>query len=395
VLTPVVGAVRTNKGSRLLFDPVVGKHWERLLGTAIFPDFVVTRRLGTHSWTFQHSTSDALVKALVDYYIAAQDVALVGGLSDWIHSADKELGALIHACKKIKVSEHVMTRESNPNGIFNLLAAIEAQCLGVKSEYPGVVCASVAVFRKYVNYVAQAMNIPRDQYVGVEMVNQILRRWERTEMGFRGDADPIVSAWTTMWRMVMRLNPSAERLTLFLTTLDAWNPMEGGTLMTIGTRNEIGRQWINVYIEHEIIVDPKSCENTVLLYSETARWCLQFLPEDAFKSTLRVERTGGEYTRLGFKKTRPNGQIVMRGLRFRTRPTGLAPGMTGASVEEDMSDEVSETSEKDKELKPATLSRPTKATKDAKQIVILKTEEKGPEPKQIPINQLFMNLGHV
>lgn len=390
VLTPVVLSVRSDKGSRLVLDPVLGQHWERLLGTPIFPDFVVSRRVGTHSWTFQHRSSDALVKALVDYYIAAQDMTIVGGMTNWIHSADKDLGALIHACKRIKVSERVMTRGTNPNGIFNILAAIEAQCLGVKSEYPKVVLASVAVFRKYVNYVAQVMNIPREQYMGVDMVNQILRRWERAEMGFRGEADPIVSAWTKMWQVVMRMNPCAERLTLFLTTLDTWNPMEGGTLMTIGTRNEIARQWMNVYIDNEIIVDKKGFENSVLLYSETARWCLQFLPEESFKSCLRVERTGGEYIRLGFKKTRPSGQIVMRGLRFRTRPAGLpADTETETGAGEDISDEVSEKSEKtagEKELKPATKDKLTKATIDAKKTVVIKSE-------RTPINELIMNLG--
>ena len=384
VLTPVVESVRSKKGSRLVLDRELGQHWERLLGTPIFPDFVVTRRVGTHSWTFRHPSSETLVKALVDYYVAAQDVEIVCGLSDWIHSADKDLGSLMHACKRVKVSERVMSRGTNPNSIFNILAAIEAQCLGVKSEYPNVVLASMAVFRKYVNYVAQALNIPRDQYMGMDMVNQILRRWERTEMGFRGDSDPIISAWTKTWQMLMRINPCAERLTLFLTTLDAWNPLEGGTLMTIGTRNEIARQWIDVYVENELIIDRKGFENSILLYSETARWCLQFLPKESFTTCLRVERTSSEYTRLGFKKTRPSGQIVMRGLRFRNRPTGL-PADTETVAGEDISDEVSEKSAGDKELKPATKAKLTKAAIDAKKTVVIKSET--------PINELIMNLG--
>jgi hypothetical protein len=408
ILTPVVPALRTEKGSRILVDPILGQHWERRLGTALFPDFIVSRRVSSHSWTFQHNTSDVLVKALLDYYIASQDATIVRGMTGWIPLADKEMGMMLQALKRIKVNERLLTHNGDPNHIFNLLASIESQCLASKAENPTVVVASVAVFRKYVNYVAQVLNIPREQYVGVEMVNQILRRWERALMGFRGEVDPIVPAWVPMWRAVMRINPSPERLTLFLTTLDAWNPMEGGTLMTLATRQEIARQWIRVYIDNELILESKAYESSVILYTETGKWCLQFLPADAFRTSLRDEANGKEYTRLGFKKNRPHGYLVVCGVKFRNPPAVLDPRLldpvpgrpyctkpeqsthtvddTSDTVVSDKSDTVA--SDKPVMTQPATKTKTTKATKDAKQTVVIKAES-----GITPINELIMNLG--
>jgi hypothetical protein len=339
ILTPVVEIVRNDKGSRILMDHVKGKYWERLLGTTIFPDFIVSRRVSTKFWAFQHESSESLMRAMLTYYLASQDTTMVGGLSGWIPLADREIGTLINTFKRVKISEKVLSKNEDPKHIFNILGTIESQSLCSTAENPAIHPISVPAFRKYLTYVTQALNIPREQYAGLEMVNQILGRWERTSMGFRGDADPIVVAWAPMWRAVMHMRATPERLTLFLSTLDAWNPLEGH-LMTLATRQEIARQWISVYIENELIVDRAAYESSVLLYGETGRWCLQFLPADEFKKQFRSERTGPEYTRLGFLKARPGHYKVVKGVKFRNPP----PTMDTTGLGEDSDDKDSEES---------------------------------------------------
>ena len=84
ILTPVVGAVREGKGSRLLLDAVKGKHWENLLGTALFPDFIVSRRISTRSWAFQHETSESLCQAMLAYYQEHRCLFTFKGMSEYI-----------------------------------------------------------------------------------------------------------------------------------------------------------------------------------------------------------------------------------------------------------------------------------------------------------------------
>ena len=405
ILTPVVAAVREGKGSRILLDTLKGKHWENLLGTALFPDFIVSRRISTRGWAFQHETSESLCRAMLAYYIASQDSVVVGGLSDWIPMADKELGLLMAAYKKIKVSEHLLNRGTNPHGIFNLLATIESQCLASAVSDKKITAASVAVFHKYLSYVCQALNIPREQYAGVEAVNSILRRWERTSLGFRGDAEPVVPGWSEIWRIVMQHNPCAERLTLFLTTLDAWNPMEGH-LMTQGTRQEIARQWIQVYVENELIIDRSAEEPSVALYAETAKWCFKYLPHDAFKNALRKETIGPAYTTMGFLRFRPGAYKVIRGVRFKKPPAtaaATAAAAAAAAMGEKDSDEGSVSTEKSipsvyKDLKTPVVAEPkTRAKKEAKATRIIKAQQATEDSGQssVGINELIMNIGKV
>jgi hypothetical protein len=411
ILTPVVAAVREGKGSRILLDAVKGKHWENLLGTALFPDFVVSRRISTRGWAFQHETSESLCRAMLAYYIASQDCAVVSGLSDWIPMADKELGLLMAAYKKIKVSENLLNRGSNPLGIFNLLATIESQCLASALSDKKITAVSVSVFHKYLSYVCQALGLPREQYAGVEAVNSIVRRWERTSLGFRGDAEPVVPGWADIWRVVMQHNPSAERLALFLTTLDAWNPMEGH-LMTLGTRQEIAREWVKIYVENELIIERTAEEPSITLYTETAKWCFKYLPQDAFKNSLRKETIGPAYTNMGFLKFRPGAYKIVRGVRFK-KPlaTAAAAAATAAAVEKD-SDEGSVSTEKSipsvyKDMKTPVVAEPkTRAKKEAKATRIIKAHQatepegsfgpqRGSGQSSVGINELIMNLGHV
>jgi hypothetical protein len=209
----------------------------------------------------------------------------------------------------------------------------------------------------------------------------------------------------------MAHNPSAERLALFLTTLDAWNPMEGH-LMTLGTRQEIAREWVKIYVENELIIDRSAEEPSVTLYAETAKWCFKYLPQDAFNSSLRKETIGPAYTNMGFLRFRPGSYKVIRGVRFKKPPVTPASAAAAAfaatasrtTVEKD-SDEGSVSTEKSipsvyKDMKTPVATEPkTRAKKEAKATRIIKAQQ-ATEPEKsgqssVGINELIMNLGHV
>jgi hypothetical protein len=333
ILTPVVYSVREQQGSRILLDPKRGKYWECLLGSSVFPDFVVSRRISTRNWIFQHKTAEDLLDATLDFYIASQDSTVVDGLSGWIPVADKEIAALITAFKRVKVNERVMTENvADPMHVYSILNTIELRCLASKLTNPEIHGLSFDIFNKYFNYLAQAIGIPPENYQNIEGVKQVLRRWERGGLGFRPDADPIVEPWIPMWRLVMRSNPTAERVSLFLLTLDCWSPLSAH-VMSSSLRQEIASQWTNIYIDTELILDAKASEAVVVVYDETRRWCLKYLPVEAFDLLLRKEKVAPEYDRRGFQKVKPYTTRIMKGVRFRNSPNTVA--VSGKAVNKD------------------------------------------------------------
>ena len=318
ILTPSVTSVRVERGSRILLDVAKGKQWERLLGSSLFPDFLVSRRISTQTWLFQHETADALLRATLAFYLASQNATVIGGLSDWIPIAEKEFALLMNTFKKIKVNERVYTNQADPKHVYNIINSIELRCLASKSTNPEISPLSIHVFRKYFNYVAQALSIPPEKYQNNEGINQILRRWERSELGFRADVDPIIPEWSKMWNLIMNGNPTVERVSLFLATLDAWNPIEGIRLSQEQCVS-IANQWIKVFIVNETVPgDDKKYEIALVLYDETRRWCLQYLPVALFEKILRVDRMIRDiYVTSGFKLGKPHKLQTIVGLKLR------------------------------------------------------------------------------
>ena len=317
ILTPVVGSVRDERGSRIVVDAAKGKHWECLLGSSLFPDFVVSRRISTRTWLFQHESADALLRAALSFYIASQDTTIVGGLSGWIPVADKEIALLMNTFKKIKVNERVVTHQEDPQHVYNVLNSIELRCLASKTTNPDIRPLSVHIFRKYFNYVAQALGLPAEKYQNSESVTQIFRRWERSEFGFRGDVDPIVPAWSKMWNLIMAGVPTVERVALFLATLDAWNPMDG-SLLSYDQCVTIANQWIDVFIANEVLKEEGKIEIALVLYDETRRWCLQYLPSGLFEKILNSSKLLAErYVGGGFTLIKGGSVRKFTGIRLR------------------------------------------------------------------------------
>ena len=316
ILTPVLASVRNEWGSRILMNAVKGKHWERLLGSSLFPDFVVSRRISTHNWLFQHDTADDLLRATLNFYIASQDAKMVCGLSSWIPAAEKEFNLLMRTFKKIKVNERMMAKSDDPTHIFNILNNIEVRCLVSKAEDPAIHPLNIHIFRKYVNYVGQALGVPYEKY-NTDGVTQILRRWEQSEFGFRADVEPVVPAWGTVWNLITAAAaPTVEQVALFLATLDTWNPHEAN-LLSRDQLDSIAEQWVEIFVKKETVPVADGFEIVLVLCDETRRWCLQYLPAVLFEKILKTERLlTGVYTKFGYNMTRSHIYKKMTGVKL-------------------------------------------------------------------------------
>jgi len=316
IVTPTAAGIRDERGSRIILDSELGKRWERVLGSDLYPDLVVSRRISTANWAFQHTTSDALVKATLEWYLACQDVRIEHGISGWIARADNEMNALFATFRRIKIHERFLQAETLSNNdiqrrIFKLLSSVENQCLASALTNPEISPITTEVFRKYMNYLFRGFGITKDQFAGIEMVNQILLRWGRANLGFRSEISPLIDSWKDMWHLIMRGHATADRVFLFVRTLDCWDPIEAATV-TAEDRKTIGRDWVNVFVDTELVTDDVGKIRSTYLHEKIQEWCFKYVPSGLFSVTFGPTKLGPLLTARGYVSTkRNNGRFTM------------------------------------------------------------------------------------
>jgi hypothetical protein len=329
VFTPSVQHIRNSRGSRIVMDTEIGKKWESLLGTDLYPDMVVARRLSAETWAFQHPTADALIRATIDWYLATQDCTLVDGLSPWIPAAEREISGLFTVFRRIKVNERLI-HDSIPKihdkhgQIIKLIHQVESQLLGSASEDQSIKPCSADIFQRYMVVLCRGFNIEKDYYNGNENLNTHTQRWARNQMGFRQDVDPLLPAWNAIWHAVTREKEQTapERVMLFLRSLSTWDPLESVHLTPDSKKNLI-TDWILAYIDNELVVDPEGKELSTVLYARCEDWCLKFVPRSIFGTNFSSIATSPVLSRLGYISIKRSRGRETMGIRFKNPDTPI------------------------------------------------------------------------
>jgi hypothetical protein len=338
IFTPSMAHIRNSRGSRIVVNPEIGKKWESLLGTDLYPDIVVARRLSAETWAFQHETANALIRATIDWYLATQDSKLVDGISPWIPAAEREISGLFTVFRRIKVNERLMhdaiPKIHDKHGqIIKLMHQVESQLLVSSSEDPSVKPCPAEIFQRYMVVLFRGFNIEKDYYNGNENLIAHTQRWARNQMGFRTEVDPLLPAWANLWSATTRekKQTSPERVSLFLRSLATWDPLESVNL-TLDQKKNMVTDWVLCYIDNELIVDPDGRELSTVLQARCQDWCLKFLPRSIFGTNFSSMATTPVLSRLGFisvKKTR--GRETM-GIRFKHAETPEAIKERAAAI---------------------------------------------------------------
>lgn len=320
VITPVAAARRSMMGSRIVLSPEIGKKWERLLGTDLYPDMVVSRRISSANWMFQHVTSDALIKATLEWYLAAQSVSMNDGITGWIVDADRELNMLFNTFRRIKINEkfimEALPRQDKTNQVFTLISNVEKDLLESALENPIIQAIPHDIFQRYMTYVFRAFNVPKELYHGVEAVNIIYQRWGRGNMGFKPESVPLVESWRETWNHIMRGTPNVQRVQIFLRTLDSWDPLEAMNFNK-DTKADIANEWLNIFLDTMMVEDVDGRIRTTNLHDQAREWCRRFLPVSTFPTQFTPMAIGPVLTRRGFASVKTKDGRWVRGLRYK------------------------------------------------------------------------------
>jgi hypothetical protein len=338
VFTPTVHEIRRDKGSRVILDTNVGRAWEQRLGSDLYPDFVVSRRVSSASWAFQHPSSVALVKAAVEWYLASQDARLRDGVSDWIPRSERDLAQVFVPFKRMKLSERMLYESlpTTPEGaVGTMLQQMETGMLESKAVNSGIFPLSYRAMERLVHYTARSFKIPPEAYKGVSSVHQLLMRWERSQMGIKLESMPILTSWHETWSLVIRNCPTAERVGVFLQTLDSWDTYES-TLMSEETKLGILNEWVAIYTDHELVAEPHGRISTGLLDQVMKEWISKYIPHTVFNKLygVRIFRkiVSDALLKYGFRVTTIGNGKCHIGARFRVAPSeGFAERMPEAA----------------------------------------------------------------
>jgi hypothetical protein len=333
ILTPTSREYRETRGSRIVISQEIGSMFAPLLGSDLYPDLVVSRLISTVGWAFQHVTSDALVKATLEWYMTAREAAMKDGISGWIHGLEHEMNELFSTFKRIRVSERfcaIPAAASDDKAVaLKLVSTMEHQLLQSMAENPDISPLPIEYFRKYVNYLLREHKLPKDA-----AMDAILQRWVRSKLGFRAGVDPLLSTWKETWHLMMRGKPTAERVKMFIRTLESWDPVEAMTFTT-PIKTEIASEWMHIYIENELMAEQKARVRSTQLHDRVKEWCFRFLPATVFPTSFTPMCIGPVFNRRGYvSQKRADGRYTM-GIKYKHDEPTLSEITNDVDAQED------------------------------------------------------------
>ena len=323
IMSPSIEKVRETYGSRIILDQALGMKWENLVGTDLYPDLVIGRRVSISNWTFQHEASNTFLKSIIDWYLFSQNATITDGISSWIHEAEREINLFLTAIRRVKIHETHVTQKYESNGhILNIVSIIENQHLVSSKEDTTIQPISAELFHKYMKFVFSALNIPKDEYTELDSYRKTIARWERSSFGFRPKVDPYIKNWKDTWVLIMRDKITAENVSVFLRVLEAWDPIETHFL-TPSQRLMLCRDFIAMYLQTQMVRDERAAVRSSVLYERVAKWCFHYLPQEFFSSSITAMQISPEFAKVGCVAKRLGDGRWTCGIKFKDELTGI------------------------------------------------------------------------
>lgn len=328
VLTPILESARNTKGNRILLDSDVGNRWVHRLGTELYPDIVIGYRVTTVDWSLKHPDSNDLALKIVQWYFGAKSTGLSDypGLSSWIQQAEEDLIQLFKPYRQLGM-DRMFAAWTEPTGNTETAAKIHPLIHIIhKMEGEHVVCSHTSsniFILKESQWNIYLRRIFRELGYGTDTidiywpaVNDTIRVWVNGDYGIHTDNGPFIEKWNTIWNKTIGAKNTTEMFELFLATITICDPLESLTISTT-EKNNIASQWIQLYIQAELIKDSTCCINSTDLHIRSREWCLQFLPENVMDHTLKPTSLGPIFASYGYKCQRTLKGRMIAGVRFK------------------------------------------------------------------------------
>ena len=332
VLTAVVPDVRESKGCRILTDSTLGQYWSSRLGTDLYPDVAICRRLSTVRWRVATRRSAELARVAIEWYIEAQvlEAGDTPGVSPWIQRADEDLATVLLPFQNLgprqtfarpgraRMAEEEEEERKHP--LTTILQSLEGGHVLSDLTHEDVYPLKEDQWNRYLRHIFRMYGIGSDvidaYWSGVE---DVIRMWIRGGQGVDVGSKALFEKWGEVWELIFKGRKTvstAIKFQQFLDTLDAHDPI-AALAMRHGQKMEIAKLWMGLFVDRELVPDPKGSLNSSLLYEAIRNYVLRFLPEPFADPLLKPANIGPCLAILGYPVKRCKQGRVVPGLRYR------------------------------------------------------------------------------
>ena len=359
ILTPVLEEARDTRGNRIIVAADVGCTWSPRLGTDLYPDIAISRRLSTVNWRVNNSRSAALARTAIEWYVEAQtnEPMPVNGMSPWIKRAEEELASVLVPFQNLGPlqSFHFATggeRDGEGRRGTPLTAIIQ------RMEEDYIVCARTFTgddkqrqqllrptrvqWERFLRFVYRGYSIPSDVIdFNWSQTVEVISMWMRGDQAIDLTRRPLFDRWSELWSVLFWPQTSSvfsvdlydektaaavnysERFDMFLMALDTHDPI-ASIGMTSTQKHEIAGAWVRLFVEREMVADGTQRVVATHLYDVLRTWALKFLSLQTMDMAMKAMTMGPVLTTMGYlcQKTK-KGRAIM-GLRY-ARPDKHLP----------------------------------------------------------------------
>jgi hypothetical protein len=323
MLSPKNEVTQYKHGVKLLTDITVGKKWDSLIGTYEFPDFIISRRITSASWTFQHPSTTKMLSSIIEWWATAH----MRSKDNWVHSSEKELDELLNIFRTKGVP--TVYHSERMDAVRLALLDVEETVMGNSEIYsPDTLFrfSKPEAWRVWIDRCLRSKGVMLDS--NVEFIQQIIHRWIRDGWGIRKTCLPYPSGTPRAreaWDALLRIRPLEEEcIHIWIRLLNINDPV-----YTIRVNHEekqkILDDWVPVAVSHLKSSNPSLRAKSNPTYAWIRVWLLKYLPESLFKTFMMPKRLQYSITSSGYPLIHSTVGYFFVGLELPEGETAIEP----------------------------------------------------------------------
>jgi hypothetical protein len=314
MLSPRHTPTKDRYGIKLLTDSARGTKWDSLLGTREFPDFVISRRITSASWTFQHPATTKMLTSIMEWWGTAHMQSKDG----WIHSSETDLDALleIFRTKGVPTVYHAERMDT----VRSALLEIEETVLGNPEIYTSTTLirfSTSELWRGWIDCMFRSKGVMLDS--NVDFIQAIIQRWMRDGWGIRTECLPAprgLPAFRDAWTALVRLRSADESSILQWISLLNMNDPVYTIRVTHEQKQQILDEWIPVAASLLKASNSLTRAKIMPTYAWIQKWILQFVPASLFKTFMLPKRMQSSIVAEGYAIIHSTGGYFFVGLEL-------------------------------------------------------------------------------
>jgi hypothetical protein len=305
---------RDRHGIKLITDPTIGFKWDSLVGTLEFPDFIISRRITSACWKFQHPSTTKMLASIVEWWATAH----MRTDTMWIHSSETEFDALLDIFRIKGVPTEYHAERMDP--VRMALLDIEETVLGNTEIYSStdlLFFSKADHWKSWIDRILRSKGVMLDS--NVEFIQMMIQRWMRDGWGIRIDHLPYPSAtplFREAWDALLRLRPLTEDSILIWIRLLNMNDPVYTVRLNHEQKQVLLDDWIPVAASFLKASHPLIRAKSMATYAWIQKWILKFVPASLFKTFMLPKRMHPCILAAGYAMVHSTGGYFFVGLEL-------------------------------------------------------------------------------